>query len=106
MQRREFIALLGASAAWPIAGYAQQPGKIFRIGFLGFGSATTWANRIEALHGGLRDLGYVDGRTPPRALQKKRPAFIKSAPACSLRQMQSSQANSGCMRPELGRVLR
>ena len=33
MQRREFIALLGASATWPIAGYAQQPGKIFRIGF-------------------------------------------------------------------------
>jgi putative tryptophan/tyrosine transport system substrate-binding protein len=62
MKRREFIALLGASAAWPIAGYAQQPGKIFRIGFLGFGSAATWANRIEALHGGLRDLGYVDGK--------------------------------------------
>jgi putative ABC transport system substrate-binding protein len=56
MKRREFIALLGASAAWPIAGYAQQPGKIFRIGFLGFGSAATWANR------GLRDLGYVDGK--------------------------------------------
>jgi hypothetical protein len=64
MQRREFIALLGASATWPIAGYAQQPGKIFRIGFLGFGSAATWANRIEALRGGLRDLGYVDGARP------------------------------------------
>jgi putative ABC transport system substrate-binding protein len=62
MKRREFIGLLGASAAWPIAGYAQQPGKIFRIGFLGFGSAANWANRIEALHGGLRDLGYVDGK--------------------------------------------
>jgi len=62
MKRREFIALLGAPAAWPIAGYAQQPGKIFRIGFLGFGSGATWANRIEALHGGLRDLGYVDGK--------------------------------------------
>ncbi len=62
MKRREFIALLGVSAAWPIAGYAQQPGKIFRIGFLGFGSAANWANRIEALHGGLRDLGYVDGK--------------------------------------------
>ena len=62
MRRREFIALLGGAAAWPIAGYAQQPGKIFRIGFMGFGSAANWANRIEALHGGLRDLGYVDGK--------------------------------------------
>jgi putative ABC transport system substrate-binding protein len=49
-------------AAWPLAARAQQPGKIFRIGFLGFGSAANWANRVEALRGGLRDLGYVDGK--------------------------------------------
>jgi len=53
LKRREFVALLGASAAWPIAGHAQQAGKIFR-------SAITWANRVEALRGGLRDLGYVE----------------------------------------------
>jgi len=63
LKRREFVALLGASAAWPIAGHAQQAGKIFRIGFLGFGSAITWANRVEALRGGLRDLGYVEEKT-------------------------------------------
>ena len=62
LNRREFVTLLGASAAWPITGYAQQPGKIFRIGFLGFGSAATWANRIDALRGGLRELGYVEGK--------------------------------------------
>jgi putative tryptophan/tyrosine transport system substrate-binding protein len=60
--RREVIAALGAMAAWPLAARAQQPGKIFRIGFLGFGSAANWANRVEALRGGLRDLGYVDGK--------------------------------------------
>ena len=60
LNRRELVTLLGASAAWPTAGYAQQPGKIFRIGFLGFGSAATWANRVEALRGGLRELGYVE----------------------------------------------
>ena len=63
MTRREFITLLGgAAAAWPLAARAQQPTKIFRIGFLGFGTRAAWANRIEALQGGLRDLGYVEGR--------------------------------------------
>jgi outer membrane protein assembly factor BamB len=34
------------------------------------------------------------------ALPKKRPTFIKRAPACSLStKLQSSRANSGCMRP-------
>ena len=62
MRRREFLGALGATAAWPLAVHAQQPGKIFRIGFLGFGTAAAWANRVEALRGGLRDLGYVDGK--------------------------------------------
>jgi putative ABC transport system substrate-binding protein len=62
MRRREFLGAPGATAAWPLAAHAQQPGKIFRIGFLGFGTAAAWANRVEALRGGLRDLGYVDGK--------------------------------------------
>jgi putative tryptophan/tyrosine transport system substrate-binding protein len=60
--RRECIALLGGAAAWPIAARAQQQFKIFRIGFLAFGNASTWSNRVEALRGGLRDLGYVEGK--------------------------------------------
>jgi putative ABC transport system substrate-binding protein len=44
MRRREFIALAGGVAAWPIAVRAQQPAKIARIGYLGVGSASTYAN--------------------------------------------------------------
>ena len=59
MRRRDFIALAGGAAAWPIAARAQQA-KLHKIGFLGFGNALTWANRVEALRGGLRQLGYVE----------------------------------------------
>jgi putative ABC transport system substrate-binding protein len=64
MRRREFITLLGGTAAaWPLAARAQQDGRMRRIGFLGLGTASAWAPRLEPLRAGLRDLGYVEGKT-------------------------------------------
>ena len=63
--RRDFIALVagGAAAAWPLAARAQQPEKIPRIGHLDLGPVAARASRVEALRAGLRDLGYVEGKT-------------------------------------------
>lgn len=36
--------------------------KMRRIGYLGFGPASSWTSEIEALRGGLRNLGYVEGK--------------------------------------------
>jgi ABC-type uncharacterized transport system substrate-binding protein len=63
MRRREFVALLsGAAVAWPLGASAQQPGKVFRIGFLGLTTAESLPKRPEAFRAGLRDLGYQEGR--------------------------------------------
>jgi putative tryptophan/tyrosine transport system substrate-binding protein len=63
MQRREFITLLGGTAvAWPLAAHAQQPGKVYRIGFL-WDSPDAFVDALEAFRQGLRELGYVEGQT-------------------------------------------
>jgi len=57
--RRELLAALGGAAAWPLVARAQQPAKVVRLGYL---APARLPNLIEALLGGLRDLGYVEGQ--------------------------------------------
>jgi putative tryptophan/tyrosine transport system substrate-binding protein len=58
VRRREFITLLGGAAvAWPLAAWAQQR-TMPVIGFLGLAPEFSG---VEALRGGLRELGYIEG---------------------------------------------
>jgi putative ABC transport system substrate-binding protein len=61
MKRREFIAVLGGAAAWPLAARGQQT-SIPVIGYLGGLSPETYAPRLLAFHKGLAEMGYVEGR--------------------------------------------
>ena len=62
MKRREFIALVGGAAAWPLAARAQPTNKIARIGFLGSATAAGSAQSVSTLREGLSALGYVEGK--------------------------------------------
>jgi hypothetical protein len=46
MKRREFIALLSSTAAWPLEARAQQKTKPPTIGVLGVATARTWEPSI------------------------------------------------------------
>ena len=63
LRRRAIVAFgMGALAPLSSSSLAQQPPKVWRIGFLGVGSATDMASRVEGFRAGLRDFGYVEGR--------------------------------------------
>jgi putative ABC transport system substrate-binding protein len=63
VRRREFITLLGGTAAaWPLTARAQQPRKARIIGFLGTNTATVQMQWTAAFVQRLRELGWIDGR--------------------------------------------
>ena len=62
MRRRQFITLLGGAATWPLAARAQQPSKVPQVGILSPATNETAAT-LTAFRDGIRDLGYVEGKT-------------------------------------------
>jgi len=63
MRRRAFITLLGGAGAWPLAAWAQQPGKLPTIGFFGVSTPLNWNPWTAAFVQRLRELGWIEGRT-------------------------------------------
>jgi len=64
MKRRDFVMLLGGTAAaWPLAAQAQQPAKLPTIGFWGTAAPSAWASWTEAFVQRLHELGWIEGRT-------------------------------------------
>jgi putative tryptophan/tyrosine transport system substrate-binding protein len=63
MKRREFIVLLGSTAAWPVAARAQQPDRVRRIGVLmGISDDPEGQARVAVFRQTLAALGWIEGR--------------------------------------------
>src|SRR5215468_4886899 len=59
MRRREFVAVLGSAATWPLVGRAQQAMPL--IGFLSSRSPGESAGVVAAFRQGLDETGFVEG---------------------------------------------
>jgi putative ABC transport system substrate-binding protein len=64
MRRREFITLIGAAAAWPLAAHAQQGDRMRRIGVLmGYAESDAVPQAyVAAFREGLQKLGWAEVR--------------------------------------------
>jgi putative tryptophan/tyrosine transport system substrate-binding protein len=59
MQRREFMALLGGAATWPLAAHAQNP-VVPKIGFLHVASAKPFPHIVAGFRQGLKETGFIE----------------------------------------------
>ncbi len=63
MRRRDFVALIGSSAAaWPLSALAQDRGKLVTVAYLG-GAEATEGKWFVAFVERFAELGWVEGRT-------------------------------------------
>jgi ABC-type uncharacterized transport system substrate-binding protein len=60
MRRRDFITLLSSTAVWPLVARAQQPGRVYRLGFLIPAGRETAA--VAAFFDELRLHGFIEGQ--------------------------------------------
>lgn len=62
IRRTLALTLLVLVCAAPGAGEAQQPGRVFRIGFISMRAGPTDNAQLDGFRQGLRELGYQEGR--------------------------------------------
>jgi putative ABC transport system substrate-binding protein len=60
VQRRDFLIATGAMLVAPLGAEAQQPGKVYRIGYLSANAASQGVSR--PFRDALKELGYIEGR--------------------------------------------
>jgi putative ABC transport system substrate-binding protein len=60
MNRRTFIALIGSATVWPVPVHGQKANPV--VGILNSQTQQSESARIAAIHEGLRETGFVDGR--------------------------------------------
>ena len=63
MNRRGFIVVVAGAAVWPLAGHAEQPERLRRVGVLNAFPENDPVNRasVAAFAGALEQLGWVEG---------------------------------------------
>jgi putative tryptophan/tyrosine transport system substrate-binding protein len=62
MRRRKFITLVGGAAGWTFAARAQQPGRVWRVGFITGASFEAFSPLYAGFQQGMRELGYLEGK--------------------------------------------
>ena len=60
--RRRIVLAAGALLAAPLASFAQQPPRIWRIGFLSNGTVATTKGQLDAFARGMNEQGYASGK--------------------------------------------
>jgi hypothetical protein len=67
MSRRELISVIAGATVWPLVARAQQPERMWRIGFLEPAPASSFAPRVEGLRAGL---SFLHASPPPKEPNK------------------------------------
>jgi putative ABC transport system substrate-binding protein len=62
MRRRDFVAGVIGTTAWPLEARAQQRERVRRMAWLGAGRADEPSPYLDSLRAGLRELGWTEGR--------------------------------------------